>query len=119
FVAGLCAPPFAGARSSALVEVTPPDRYADALALYGALTQAEAMVGYAVGGLVIAVSGAEVALVANAASFAISAAFLVPLLGSPAGAPVPAPELGVAGVRAGIRVWRTDRVSGRALALFA
>jgi predicted MFS family arabinose efflux permease len=119
FVAGLCAPPFAGARSSALVELTPPGRYADALALYGALTQAEVMIGYAVGGLVIAVSGADVALAANAASFAISAAFLVPLRRSPAGAPVPAPELGIAGVRAGLRVWRTDRVSGRALALFA
>ena len=119
FAAGLCAPPFAGARSSALVEVTPRDRYPDAVALYGALTQAEVLIGYAVGGLVIAVAGADVALAANAATFAISAAFLLPLRRSPAGAPVPAPELGIAGVRAGIRVWRTDRVSGRALTLFA
>lgn len=119
FAAGLCVPPFVGARSSALVEVTPRDRYADALALYGALTQAEVMIGYAVGGLVIAVAGADIALAANAASFAISAAFLLPLRRSPAATPVPAPELGIAGVRSGIRVWRTDPVSTRALALFA
>ncbi len=118
FVAGLCVPPFAGSRSAALVELTPPDRYPAALALYGVLTQVEVLVGYAIGGVVIAVAGAEVALAANAVSFVVSAAVLMSLRNSAAGSPHAA-RSGIAGVVAGFAFWRSDPLGRRALLLFA
>ncbi len=118
FVAGLCVPPFAGSRAAALVELTPPDRYPAALALYGVLTQVEVLIGYAIGGVVIAVAGAEVALAANAVSFLVSALVLGGLRGSAASSSHTAPY-GLAGVVAGFGFWRSDPLGRRALALFA
>lgn len=119
FVAGLCVPPFVGARSSALVEVSDPDRYAPALALYGVLSQVEILVGYAAGGLVIAQLGPQSALGVNAALFASAALLLgIGLRGSAASRPNESAPLGWSGVRSGVAVWRADPVAGRALALF-
>lgn len=118
FVAGLCVPPFVGSRSSALVELTPPDRYPAALALYGVLAQSEVLIGYALGGLVIATAGAEAALAANAVTFLYSAALLSGLRSTAAGSAHATQQVGLAGVISGLRVWRSDPLCRRALVLF-
>lgn len=119
FLAGLCVPPFVGARSSALVEVSPPDEYRQALVLYGVLSQVEVLVGYAAGGLVIAQLGPELALGVNAALYTTAAVLLgAGLRASPAARPNESAPLGWDGVRSGVAVWRADPVAGRALALF-
>jgi MFS family permease len=118
FLAGLCVPPFVGARSAALVELTPPDTYPAALSLYGVLAQSEIIVGYLLGGLAIASVGPRGALAANALTFLVSSAFIVGLRGTPAGNRQSLAPLGIAGVRAGVTVWRRDPLCRRSLALF-
>lgn len=118
FVAGLCVPPFAGARSSAMVEVIEADRYGSALALRGVISQVEILAGYAGGGLVIALLGAETALGINAFTFLFSAWLLRSLSSTAAAAPIPSSAVGIAGVATGLRVWRADPVCMRALVLY-
>ena len=118
FCAGLCVPPFAGSRSATLVEVTPRELYPAALALYGVQSQSEIMVGYAVGGAVIAAFGPATALAANAATFVLSALLLRSLRTTAAGTRHARSAIGWAGVRNGVRVWRSDAVCMHALALF-
>jgi MFS family permease len=118
FGAGLCVPPFAGSRSSTLVEVTPRDVYPAALALYGVQSQSEIMIGYALGGAVIAAFGPTTALAANAVTFVVSAVLLRSLRTTAAATRHERSAIGWAGVRAGVRVWRSDRVCLRALGLF-
>lgn len=118
FLAGLCVPPFVGARSAALVELTTPDTYPAALSLYGVLAQSEIMLGYAAGGLAVATVGARAAVGANALTFLVSAALIIGLRHTPAGERHAQAALGLAGVRTGIRVWRRDPLCRRSLALF-
>lgn len=118
FAAGLCVPPFAGSRASAMVEVIDKDKYSDALALHGVFSQLEVLVGYAAGGLLIALVGARPALMINAATFLVSAAFLRSLRTSAAAAANERSAVGWAGVVAGVRVWRSDALCGRALLLY-
>ncbi len=118
FGAGLCVPPFAGSRGATLVEITPPERYPAAIALFGVVSQSEILIGYAVGGVVIATLGADVALAANAASFVVSAWLLRSLRGTAAGSRHPRSAIGWRGVCAGVAVWRADPVCTRALVLF-
>ena len=118
FLAGACVPPFVGSRSAALVELTPPDRYPATLSLYGVLSQSEVMLGYAVGGVVIAAAGARFALAANAVTFVLSALLLARLRSSAAATRHARATVGIAGVRAGLRVWRADPLCRRALVLF-
>lgn len=118
FVAGLCVPPFAGARASALVEITDEETYPSAVAVYAMIAQAEMVLGYVVGGALVATIGAQAALGANAVTFVVSAAVLSGLAGSPAAAPNRDAEAGWRGVAAGVRPWRTDPVCRRALMLF-
>jgi MFS family permease len=118
FLAGLCVPPFVAARGAALVDIVPADRYGKVLALFGVTSQAEIVVGYALGGVVIALVGAPVSLVVNAATFVISA-LLVASIGSTAASDRhgEAP-LGLTGVREGLSVWKSDPICRRALLLF-
>lgn len=118
FLAGVAVPPFVGSRSSALVEVAGAELYGDALALGGALSQLAVLAGYGGGGLLVALVGPEASLVANAATFVISALMLTSLRSTPAGQPNVGAEVGLAGVRSGIGVWRADPVCLRALSLF-
>src|SRR3546814_6992301 len=62
FLAGLASPPFEAARSAALPDLVPERRYGEALALAGISVQASLVVGYALGGGLVAVIGAEGAL---------------------------------------------------------
>ena len=118
FVAGLCVPPFVGARSSALVEVADPANYGSALALRGVLSQSEILAGYAGGGLLIALLGANTALAINACTFLVSAFLLRSLSSTAASTPNSATPVGWKGVVVGWRVWRADPICMRALYLF-
>lgn len=74
---GLLAPPFEAARSSLLADVLAGERYLVANALLNAMTQAAQLVGFVGGGALVTVLDVEGALLANAATFALSAALLV------------------------------------------
>jgi MFS family permease len=117
FVAGLCVPPFVGARSAALVAVSAPGTYGSVVALHGVAVQAEILLGYAVGGLLIAGFGARTALLLNAITFVFSAIITSRITTDAADHDSEA-ELGWKGVKAGIRVWRDDPLCGRSLLLF-
>lgn len=118
FLAGLLAPPFAAARSAAMVEVVEPEMYGKALKLWGATHQFEAIVGFALGGVLVAAAGVETAIVLNAATFLVSAAFLLPLWSSTASVVHGSPQAGLSGLRAGADVWRRDPYLRRALVMF-
>lgn len=119
FLAGLATPPFEAARSAALPDLVPESRYGEALALAGISVQSSLVLGYALGGGLVAAIGAEGALAINAASFLVSAALLVRLRGSSAAAP--AEE--AATVRRSLRDAATDlfgdRMIRRALVIVA
>jgi MFS family permease len=87
FLAGLATPPFEAARSAALPDIVPEDRYGDALALAGISVQSSLVVGYALGGLLLTVVEPEVAIAVNAASFLVSAFLLLELRSTKAALP--------------------------------
>ena len=118
FAAGLCVPPFVAARGSALIDVVEPARYGGALALFGMTTQAELVLGYALGGTLIAVLGAETTLLVNAVSFLASALMVVGLRGTAASNRASGTPVGWEGVKRSAGVWRDDAVCRRALVLF-
>jgi hypothetical protein len=118
FLAGLCVPPFSSARGAALIDVVSPDRYGKVIALFGVANQAEIVAGYAIGGTVIALVGARSTLLLNALTFLVSALLVAAIRRSPASDRHEESSLGIAGVRAGTRVWRRDPICRRALALF-
>lgn len=118
FFAGLAVPPFAGARASTMVEVVEPELYPSSLALSGVLSQAEILAGYAGGGLLVAAVGAHTALAVNALTFLLSAFMLRSLHSTAAGVRDADATVGWRGMVAGVSVWRSDPVCGRALLLF-
>jgi MFS family permease len=76
---GVATVPFEAARSAAILDVTPAERLPAAMAL-GQATQSLALVlGWAAGGLLLALIGTSGALAVNAATFVVSASFLVRL----------------------------------------
>lgn len=119
FAAGLCVPPFAGARAAALVDVCDDETYPKALALFGVLNQIEVLAGYAAGGVLVATVGARPALALNAVTFLVSAGFVATLTRTAAAHRNTTSPVGWAGVRSGIAIWRADPICGRALLLFA
>ena len=118
FAAGMCSPPFNAARSAAMVELTRPELYGNALALYAVVFQAEIIVGYGLGGVLIASAGVRAALMVNVVSF-LASALLIGLLRTSRGAERHADApVGWAGLVAGVDMWRTDVFRSRALLLF-
>ena len=73
FIAALPTPPFAAARSALLPETVPANQYPDALALATIVMEGTSVLGYLLGGILVAVIGAHGALVVNALSFLASA----------------------------------------------
>jgi predicted MFS family arabinose efflux permease len=119
FLAGLCSPPFEAARAAALPDLVPEERYGEALALSGMTVQATLVIGYAMGGALVAWVGVEMALLTNAATFLVSAVILLPLRHSPAGEPAGVPSSAGQSLR---DAWATivgDRLIRRALLLTA
>lgn len=78
-VAGLATVPFEAARSAATLDVTSPPRVAAAISLGQATQSLALVVGWGVGGILLVVIGSHGAFAVNAATFALSATFLVRL----------------------------------------
>ena len=72
----LCAPPFEAARSALLADVLEGDRYAVASSLSGITNQAAQLIGFSLGGALLVQFSPSVALLLNAATFAVSAVWL-------------------------------------------
>lgn len=79
FAAGLAMPPFAASRSAALTELMTSEERIPAFRLSGITAEACIVLGGALGALLLAAVGPAGALVANAASFALSAVLLAGL----------------------------------------
>jgi predicted MFS family arabinose efflux permease len=73
YVAHLWSPPFTAARSALMPEVLPGDVYILGNGLANITFQVAQVAGFAAGGVVIAVTGPAFALLADAATFALSA----------------------------------------------
>lgn len=84
-VAGLATPPFATAQSAIIRDLVPADRYGAAMSLSGMTMDAGIVLGYAVGGVLLALTSPQGALVLNAGTFLISA-WLISRLPATAGA---------------------------------
>jgi len=74
---GLLAPPFDAARSSLLADVLTGERYVVGNALMNAMSQGAQLVGFLGGGVLVTALDVEGALLADAVTFALSAALLV------------------------------------------
>jgi predicted MFS family arabinose efflux permease len=77
FLAGCMTPPFEAVRNSLTPFTVPTERYGDAIALVSITFDMSVLFGYAIGGGLIAVVGAQTALLMNAVSFLISALLLI------------------------------------------
>jgi len=112
FVVTLLDSPFKSARSAMLPDVLPGDRYVLGIAVTQTTIQIGMASGFAVGGLVVAGLGVRTALLADAATFAVSAAlawFWVqnrPVAAKPPAAGGPSPLAEMAG---GVRLVFGDR----------
>jgi MFS family permease len=73
---GLLAPPFDAARSALLADVLEGDRYVVGNALSGAVGQAGQVVGFVMGGALVALIGTQGALLVDASTFLLSALLL-------------------------------------------
>ena len=72
----VASPPFESARSALMADVLDGERYAVATSLTGVAQQVSQLVGFVLGGALVAVSSASVALLLDAATFAVSAVWL-------------------------------------------
>ena len=76
FVVAVCGPPFESARSALMADVLDGDRYALATSLTNVGSQVAQVLGFVLGGTLIAVLSPSSALLLDAATFAISAVWL-------------------------------------------
>jgi MFS family permease len=76
FVVSLGAPPFESARAALQADVLTDDRYALATSVTNVCLQLTSVVGFLAGGALVALTSARAALVFDAATFAVSAAWL-------------------------------------------
>lgn len=91
YVAHLCSPPFSAARSALMPDVLPGDLYVLGNGLGNITFQVCQLVGFAAGGLVVALIGPAPVLLANAVTFVLSAALVVRVRPRPALPPVTLP----------------------------
>jgi MFS family permease len=75
-VVSVCAPPFEAARSALMADVLEGDRYAVATSLTGITQQVSQVVGFLLGGALLTAFSPSVALLLDAATFAVSALWL-------------------------------------------
>jgi MFS family permease len=76
FVVAVCGPPFESARSALMADVLDGDRYALATSLTNVGSQVAQVLGFVLGGTLVAVLDPSTALVIDAATFAVSAVWL-------------------------------------------
>ena len=108
-VATLVGAPFKSAEPALLADIFTGELYSTAVGLRAATQQAAQLVGFGVGGVIVAGVGARGALVLDAATFAISAALLQVGLAQRPPARLNAPTGRVDGLLAGIRLVSSDR----------
>ncbi len=117
FVAGAFDPPFEAARSATIPRVARGDLYPLALSLSSITNQVGLLGGYALGGVLVGLIGAQGTLALNAASFGFSALMLVGLGAQP---PIKKTMATVAErIRVSARIIRGDVLVSRALLSFA
>ncbi|WP_308123726.1 MFS transporter [Modestobacter marinus] len=75
-IVSMCAPPFEAARSALMADVLEGDRYAVATSVTGVTQQIAQLLGYLLGGTLLVALSPSAALVIDAATFAVSAAWL-------------------------------------------
>ena len=119
FLAGLATPPFEAARSAAIPDLVPEDKYGDALALAGVSVQSSLVIGYALGGALLSVVEPDVALAVNSATFILSAVLLWELRHTKAAEPAAVPATVGRSLGAGFTAIFRDRLVRRALAIVA
>jgi MFS family permease len=119
FLAGLATPPFEAARSAALPDLVPEERYGEALALAGISVQSSLVLGYAVGGLLLTVVEPEAALAINAASFLVSAVVLLGLRHTAAALPAAVRTTVTRSLGDGAAALFGDRMVRRAIVIVA
>ncbi len=76
FVVAVCGPPFESARSALMADVLDGDRYALATSLTNVGSQVAQVLGFVLGGTLVAVLSPSSALLLDAATFAVSAVWL-------------------------------------------
>lgn len=103
-VAGLATPPSAAARSAAIRELLPPERYGPAMALASMTLDAGAVLGYAVGGVILSLASPATALLLNSLTFVASAVLTSRLPETRAGSAATTPGGTSGAVRAGVGV---------------
>jgi predicted MFS family arabinose efflux permease len=119
FLAGLATPPFEAARSAALPDLVPEDRYGEALALAGISVQSSLVLGYALGGLLLTVVEPEAAVAINAATFLVSALVLLGLRDTAAAIPAAVRSTVKRSLGDGAAALFGDRMVRRALVIVA
>ena len=110
--------PHKAAEPAVVADMYDGDRYTAALGLRTATTQIAQLLGFALGGVIVAAVGARMALAADAATFFVSAALLRAFLTDRPAARADATRFGISGVRQGLGVVFQDRRL-RTLACFA
>jgi MFS family permease len=76
FVVAVCGPPFESARSALMADVLDGDRYALATSVTNVGSQVAQVLGFVLGGTLVAVLDPSAALLTDAATFAVSAVWL-------------------------------------------
>lgn len=113
FLAALADPVFEATKSAFVTELVSKDDYAGAIQVTHAANQASALLGYALGGVLVAAVGAANTLSLNGASFLVSS-LLVIGVSRPGGEEDL--ERSTPSFSAGLAFLRTDRLSGLAFA---
>lgn len=107
-LAALADPVFEATKSAFVTEVVSKDDYAEAIQVTHAANQASALIGYAVGGLMVAAVGAANTLSLNGATFLLSSLLIIQVSRSGAEESV---ERSVPSFTAGASFLRHDRIS--------
>ncbi len=116
--AGLLAPPFDSARSATLPDLLPGDLYVTGSLVINLMYQGAQVVGFAVGGALVALLGTQTAIALDAATYVVSALALVAFVRQrPAAATEPSRGV-LQDTRAGLRVVR-DNPRMRRLLVYA
>lgn len=117
FLAGSFDPAFEAARSASIPRVAKGDLYPLALSLSAITNQAGLLVGYALGGVLVDLVGAQGTLALNAGSFGLSALLLIGLGPQP---PYDKRSVSVASrIREAVQLIRRDSMVSRAVVSFA
>jgi MFS family permease len=109
----VCAPPFEAARSALMADVLEGDRYAVATSLTGITLQLSQLIGFLLGGALLAAFSPSAALLVDSATFAVSALWLSRGLQR---RPAPVSDEPATGAAAGRSIWGD---TGRGLRVLA